>query len=258
MLQPTKKSTVGIIPGHSTNNASSTKPKALSRVYVPNPEQKTETISQKSEIAQIKPIALPRIKLHELSEFHKNEDKKGKDLLQSLSTETAPVIDPPKQQPISCFQSSEEDPVENNSFRHTLHIWKNAFSCNDQKCSPLPLQRKNKAASNAQLKSDNFTVVEEDRAKITGNKQGLEFAASATPPHLHSEPVPFSTISPPVPPRSFTSSEKKTDETINVTGSTQNTFDSDIPSKIIQCSNVEFLTLMLITCNLDISNRYWT
>ncbi|XP_015275748.1 PREDICTED: uncharacterized protein C1orf168 homolog [Gekko japonicus] len=230
LLQPTKKSPAGIIPGQSPNSACPTKPKPLCRVRVPDPEQKTESTSQKSEIAQIKPIALPRIRLHELLEVRKNEDKKGKDLLETLSTETAPVMDSPKQQPASSLPSGE-DPVANSSFRHTLHIWENALACNDQKCSTLQLQHANKTASIAQLKSDNVTVIEEDTVKITGNKQGLVFAASTNPPHLHSGPVPFSTVSPPVPPRSHTSLEKRAHETINVTASTQNDYDSDMPKK---------------------------
>nr|XP_056700744.1 FYN-binding protein 2 [Euleptes europaea] len=238
LLRSAKNSPAGNIPRQSTNSGCPTKPKPLCRVHVPDPEQKTEwSTPQQPEIVQVKPIALPRIRLHELCEVRKKEDKKGRDLLETLSAGTAPVIDSPKQQPTSCLHSGE-DPVENSSFRHTLQIWENALSCDDQKCSTLPSQSANKT-SIAQLKSDNVAVVEDEAAKITGNKQGLVFAASTNPPHLHSETVPFSPILPPVPPRSHTSLEKRADGAINVTGSTQNAYDSDMPNKIIQCSNEE-------------------
>ncbi|XP_060089004.1 FYN-binding protein 2 [Heteronotia binoei] len=229
LLQPAKKSPSRLMSGQSTSHACPTKPKPLCRVRIPDPEQKIESTSQKSGIAQIKPVALPRVKLHELSEVPTNEDKKGKNLLETLSAETAPVLGSPKQHSTSYLHSGE-DSVANSSFRHTLYIWENAFSCNDQKHSMLPLRHANKEASMAQPKSD-VTVIEEDRAKITGNKQGLVFAASTNPPPLHSEPVPFSTITPPVPPRSYTSLEKRAHEIINVTGSTENADDSAMPKK---------------------------
>ncbi|XP_077189708.1 FYN-binding protein 2 isoform X2 [Paroedura picta] len=229
LLQPTKKLPAGIIPGQRTNNACPTKPKPLCRVRVPDPEQKFEPSPQKPEIAQIKPIALPRIRLHELSEVRKNEDKKGKDLLETPNVETALTIDSSKQESTACHHSGE-DPVANSSFRHTLHIWENAVSSNDQKCSTLPLLHANKTVSVAELKTDSVTVTEED-GTVTGNRQGLLLAASTNPPHLHSEPVQFSTVSPPIPPRSHTSLEKRAHESINVTCSTQNTHDSGMPKK---------------------------
>ncbi|XP_048352716.1 FYN-binding protein 2 isoform X3 [Sphaerodactylus townsendi] len=237
LLRSTKISSAGIIPWQSTNTGSLTKPKPLCRVHVPIPEQKTGwPMSHQSEKVQEKPIAMPRIRLHELSEVHKIENKKGRDLPETFSAEATPVKDLPKQPLTSCFHSGE-DPVPNSSFHHTLHIWENALSCNDQKCSTLPSQCANKTSSIAQPKSDNVPVSEDETAKISGHKQGLVFAASVNPPYLHSEAVPFSFISPPVPPRSHTSLEKRAHEGINATGSTPNIFDSEMPSKIIHCLN---------------------
>ncbi|XP_054837935.1 FYN-binding protein 2 [Eublepharis macularius] len=237
LLRPTKKLPAEIISKQNTNGGCTTKPKPFRRAQVPDPEQKTEwSTSHKSETVQVQPVVLPRIRLRELSAVDKDEDKKSTDLLECFSAKTAPVTESPKQRPTSCLHSPEA-PAQPSSFRDTLHIWENAVSHNDQKSSTIPTQSANKVASIIQLKNNPGTVTGEDTIKITANKQELVFSASNNPSHLHGEPAPFPTISPPVPPRGHTSLEKRAHETINVIDSIQHAYDPAMPNKVIQGTN---------------------
>ncbi|XP_061489138.1 FYN-binding protein 2 isoform X2 [Rhineura floridana] len=240
LLPPAKTLPAEIPPRHSTNGSSVShpKPKLLRRGEGPVPEQKTEPfnyMSQKSEIVQVKPVLLPRVRLRELSETGKNEDGQSKDLAETFCARVAQVADSQKQHPTS-YHGSQEAALANNCFRNALHIWESALLQSDRKCPVAPPQHSNRT-SLAQPKAAHIGITPEAQAKAAGNEQVLELVAPNNLSHVQVEPISFPTVSPPVPPRSHASSEREAYGAIKVVGFSQDANDLDRSSKTLQCSN---------------------
>nr|XP_034977446.1 FYN-binding protein 2 isoform X2 [Zootoca vivipara] len=251
LLQPVKSLPAEALPRQNTDSSSAChpKPKPLCRGQIPDPEQKTAPfsyLSQKSEIVQIKPVVLPRVRLHDLPEVRKNEDRKSKDIMETVCAKVVLVEDSPKQRPASnpCLQ---EAPLANNSFRNTLHIWESALLQSDKERSETPPQRSNRTTSLPQSKTANVIVTPVVPAKAAENEQAVVLSAPSTPSCLQVEPVPFPTVSPPVPPRNHASSETLAHGAIKVADSSQDTNDLDRPSKTPQCSNERWHEVEKIT-----------
>ncbi|XP_053248283.1 FYN-binding protein 2 isoform X1 [Podarcis raffonei] len=241
LLQPVKSLPAETPPRQNTDGspASHPKPKPLCRRQIPDPEQKTAPfsyLSQKSEIVQIKPVVLPRARLHELPEVRKNEDRKSKDITETVCARVVLVEDSPKQRPAS-YHCLQDTALASNSFRNTLNIWESALLQSDKKGSETPPQRSNRTTSLPQPKTVNIAVTPEVPAKAAENEQAVVLSAPSTPSHLQVEPVPFPTVSPPVPPRNHASSETLAHGAIRVADSPQDAHDLDRPSKTSQCSN---------------------
>ncbi|KAM6458372.1 FYN-binding protein 2 [Liasis olivaceus] len=209
LLESAKKSPAKFIPHQNTDGCSVScpTPKPLYQRQVPDPEQLTKQFSytsQKLEIMQVKPVVFPKVKFHELSEVGKNKDRKDSNFSVAICKRASPVEKLQKPHSESCL-SPQESERASSSFRNTLHIWESALTQGDQKCSATPPQRTNRTTSLSHPQIINVAILTEDKAKMAEHKQGMVLDESKPPSHLHSEPVPLPTTSPPVPPRSCTS-----------------------------------------------------
>ncbi|KAH0618568.1 hypothetical protein JD844_017912, partial [Phrynosoma platyrhinos] len=221
-----------IIPQQSNDGSSVSCPKHLQQSHVLVSEQKTEKfsyISQKSEITPPKPRALPRVRLRELSEIRKNNDRKDSDFPGMPGKGAIPVADLQKQRPASCVYP-QEMVLANTTFHNTRQIWENVSSLkSDQKSSTVPPQRPNRTTSLADLRTvSDVADVAKDKAKTGENEQAPKNPSQC-------EPTPFSIASPPVPPRSHKNIETIARETVKPIDFSPNANDLH---KTMKCSNV--------------------
>ncbi|XP_042319684.1 FYN-binding protein 2 isoform X2 [Sceloporus undulatus] len=224
-----------IIPRQSSDGSSVSCPKPLRQVHVPVPEQKMDKftyISQQSEITPSKPRALPRVRLRELSEVRKNNDRKDAEFPGMLGKGAMPVADLQKQRPASCVYP-QEMVLANTTFHNTCQIWESVSSLkSEQRSSTAPPQCPVRTTSLADLRTVNDVIdVAKDKAKNAENEQ-----APKNP--FQCEPTPFSIASPPVPPRSHMNVEKVACEAVKPIDFSPNIKDLNKASMTMECSNV--------------------
>ncbi|XP_072853767.2 FYN-binding protein 2 isoform X1 [Pogona vitticeps] len=236
-----------IIPrqGPTSKAAPCAKPRSSHLSQVPDHEQKPAYISlaaaesqlsgtsQKSETTPIKPMVLPRVKLCELSEIRKNNEKKATGSPETPWKASVPVAHPQKQRPVSCGYSQESG-LADHSFHSTLRIWESAAALQgDQMSSTLPPQRPKRTTSLAQLStSNNNSVTVEEKAEMCENVQALTLAAPQKP--SQGDLTPFPAVSPPLPPRGQTGSENLTPGGLKIINSSPSTNKMGRPSKTLQ------------------------
>ncbi|XP_060629561.2 FYN-binding protein 2 isoform X2 [Anolis sagrei] len=223
-----------IIPRQSSDGNSTSCPKPLAPIQVAVPEQKTEKfsyISQPSEITPVKPRALPRVRLRDLSQVGKNSDRKDSDFPGTLGQRPIPGADLQKQRP-SSFVHPEEILSGKPTFQNTRKLWESASSLNiEQKSSTAPPQYPNRTTSLGYLKTANdVTDVSKDKAKSVENEQAPKNPSQC-------EPTQFLIVSPPVPPRNPMTIDKVACEAVKPTDSSINTNDLNKASMTLHCSN---------------------
>ncbi|XP_044286282.1 FYN-binding protein 2 [Varanus komodoensis] len=239
LLHSAKKSTAEIIPQQNTDGSSTTcsKPKALRQVQIPVPGQKTEQFSytfQKPDFTDIKPTVLPRVRIRELSEVGKSEDRKRTSIAETLCGRTVSVVDSQRQCPVPCCHT-QETALAKNSFHDTLQIWENAVSPNEQKCSATPPQPASRTISLARQRTADVAVSKEVKTNMAEKEQSLALSAPRTPSHLQSEPISFPSFTPPVPPRGQMRLERVAHGAIHIASAlSPNGYDLNRPNKTSQ------------------------
>ncbi|XP_062834340.1 FYN-binding protein 2 isoform X6 [Anolis carolinensis] len=223
-----------IIPRQNSNGNSTSCPKPLGQVQFAVPEQKTEKfsyISHPSEITPVKPRALPRVRLRDLSEVEKNNDRKDSDFPGTLGKRPIPGADLQKQRPAS-FVHPEEILSGKPTFQNTRKLWESASSLNsDQKSSTAPPQYPNRTTSLGYLKTANdVTDVPKDKDKSVENEQAPKNPSQC-------EATQFLIVSPPVPPRNHMTVDKVACEAVKPIDSSTNTNDLNKASMTLHCSN---------------------